>query len=239
MPKINCADIRKRKSTTLRQLGTILNRHKICADISPIESAAQQCLSHFPYGRDSWGYNISNLVFRLDNPSGISLRGAKEFRIELSVVAKGDCDPDESDRFRHLEIDLEKFIQNANDEELKTAWHFDRHIGDDRGKEVHPLYHFQYGGKKLEEINGSLGATFLLDPPRLMHPPMDGILAVDFVLSNYAGEVWRDLRLDGEYINIVNGAFEDIWKPYFEAVTSNWSFPKRDKHNLFCPQLHS
>jgi hypothetical protein len=23
--------------------------------------------------------------------------------------------------------------------------------------------------------------TFLLDPPRLMHPPMDGILAIDFV----------------------------------------------------------
>ncbi len=231
---------RQRKASTLRQLASILNRKKICTDISPLHSAADQCASQQPYGNKSWGYDISNLIFRFENPPGIEPKTTKDFRIELSVNAAGNCDNVESDQFTHLVIDLEKFIQNSDGNELKVAWHFDRHIGDSKTPsraEVHPLYHFQYGGKKLHDLRESLGSTFLLDPPRLMHPPMDGILAIDFVLSNYAGEIWRELRLDGEYSNIVNPVFKEIWKPYFEAIASNWSSPKISCHDLFCPHV--
>jgi len=238
MAKKKFQSYRNSIASDLRRLADILNRNKVCTDLSPLRSAAERCSSYIPNGDNSWGYEISNLIFRFENTSNIKPKTAKDFRIELSISIEGDCKTDNSDKFTHLIIDLEKYAQSSSGEELKTAWHFDRDIGGaNEQQEAHPLYHFQYGGKKLEEYNEKLGSTFLLDAPRLMHPPMDGILAIDFVLSNYAGEIWKELRLDGEYVNLVTPAFEKIWKPYFEAIASNWSSPKVKESALFCPHL--
>ena len=238
MAKKKSEAYRKGAASNLRRLADILNRHQVCTDLSPLRSAAEQCASYCPNGIHTWGYEISNLIFRFENTSNIRPKSAKDFRLEFSLNIEGDCLTDDNDQFTHLVIDLEKYAQSSDGEELKAAWHFDRDIGSATTHQAaHPLYHFQYGGKKLEEYNEKLGSTFLLDAPRLMHPPMDGILAIDFVLSNYAGEIWQQLRLDGEYVNLVTPAFEKIWKPYFEAIASSWASPKIKEYSLFCPHL--
>lgn len=87
----------------------------------------------------------------------------------------------------------------------------------------------------MTKIVDQLGRTLLLDPPRLMHPPMDGILAIDFVLANYAGSAWKALREDPQYTNLIVPQFKRFWKPYFDAVASSWENPKSINSGFLCP----
>lgn len=230
---------RKLSARRLSQLAALLVRKGICIDASALFSAASQCISEKPDGISSWGYDISNLIFRFDPPKGTIPKTAKNFRVEFSLRVRGNFGHDETDQFTELAIDLEKYIEVQNGVDLKTAWHFDRHIGDaeEASKEVHPLYHIQFGGNKLSECHGNLGAMFLSDAPRIMYPPMDEILAIDFILSNYAGPVWNDLRFDGEYINLVKPAYDSLWRPYFESIASSWSNPAMSNNLLLCPHI--
>jgi hypothetical protein len=58
----------------------------------------------------------------------------------------------------------------------------------------------------------------LLGPPRLPYPPLDAILAIDFVLANFRGSVWRDLRSVAEYRRLVLEAQHRLWRPYMEML---------------------
>ncbi|MPR13820.1 hypothetical protein [Microvirga tunisiensis] len=220
MAKKNYDAERKKAATALRQLGSILTKKQVCADIGPLNSAAEQCSKPAHYGANSWGYDISNLRFELSDPRKSLPAKTRNLRIELSISLNGSFDADVDDQFKDLEINIEKYVIDRDGVELKASWHFDRHIVDltkdvpDETVDVHPLYHFQYGGAKMHPIGDRLGKTFLIDPPRLMHPPMDGILAVDFVLANYAGAVWKKLRDDSQYMNLVNEKLNQYWKPY-------------------------
>ncbi|EXS68134.1 hypothetical protein BF95_03395 [Sphingobium sp. Ant17] len=153
----------------------------------------------------------------------------------------GQFSADICDQFTKLEVNLEKFAQGQNGASLQAAWHFDRHIIDVKKEDrhntddIHPLYHFQFGGSRMTRIHQRLGDTLLLDPPRLMHPPMDGILAIDFVLANYAGQVWKALRGDEQYKRLVIPQFEKIWKPYFSGVAESWINPRNDISGYLCP----
>ncbi|WP_157043691.1 hypothetical protein [Nitrobacter hamburgensis] len=153
----------------------------------------------------------------------------------------GRFDADIDDQFAELEINVEKYANTANGVELKAAWHFDRHIIDKAKStphvtdDIHPLYHFQYGGSRMSQLGSQLGATLLLDPPRLMHPPMDGLLAIDFVLANYAGMSWKLLRQDPRYERLITPQFESIWKPYFDSIAGSWSTPRKNSSAFLCP----
>ena len=241
MAKNNYSDQRRKAATALRTLGSILSKKGICADIGPLSCAADQCSNQFTYGRESWGYDIANLIFRIDAPKGTFPARTKNFRIELSISVTGRFDGDLDDPFIRLEINLEKYAFTASGIELKAAWHIDRHIIDTKkddpliSDDIHPLYHFQFAGARMSRIADRLGDTLLLDPPRLMHPPMDGLLAVDFVLANYAGGIWKSLREDAQYANLIAIQFERIWKPYFDAVASIWNKPRSNNSIYLCP----
>jgi hypothetical protein len=103
-----------------------------------------------------------------------------------------------------------------------NAWHLDKDIkeaGDNPAKVTHPSYHFQAGGSKLEDKEIS-GAIFL-GAPRLPHPPMDVILGLHFILSNYCSKkdypFLNDLFGDYEYEEIIERAQERMFIPYFQA----------------------
>jgi hypothetical protein len=241
MPKNNYSDQRKKAATALRSLGTILSRKRVCADIGPLSAAADQCANEAGHGEKSWGYDIANLAFQMHLPKGTIPGKAKDFRVELSVSIIGRFDGDLDDQFASLEINLEKYAYSPQGVELKAAWHFDRHLIDTKKDDplvtddIHPLYHFQFGGARMSKIADQLGDTFLLDPPRLMHPPMDGILAVDFILANYAGTTWKTLRDDPQYTKLIAPQFERIWKPYFEGVAGSWANPRSVNSGFLCP----
>lgn len=116
---------------------------------------------------------------------------------------------------------------------LSSAWKPDPLVSND----IHPLYHFQFGGAKFAGIGEDLGRTFALDPPRLMHPPMDGIIAIDFVLANYAGPVWEMLRDDTHNKKLVAPRFENLWQPFFSTIAGSFGRDRLAYSNFLCPFL--
>lgn len=242
MPKNNFTHDRLSDATALRSLANLLNRKGICSDISPLTQAAEQ-LGGGRAKDSQWRYHISDLVLNISKPPRIMPATAKHFSIQMSVALSGRFDADPSDQFDTLEINVEKTAVSAAGDSLKSVWHFDRHIIDPTKDDpyittdIHPLYHFQFGGARMANISDRLGNTFFVDPPRLMHPPMDGILAVDLVLANYDGDIWKSLMDDNQYSNLVASKLEKIWKPYFATISGSWQNPRELLSCFLCPSV--
>jgi hypothetical protein len=98
---------------------------------------------------------------------------------------------------------------------------------DNEPSEIHPRYHFQFGGEeildRIDNLNIDFGSSLFMEPPRFPHPPLDIILGIDFVLSNFYGRKWKELNQDTTYRNIVKEAQDRFWKPYAMAIASKWS----------------
>lgn len=176
-----------------------------------------------PEREEYWGYTFQGLEFHvIDKDSSRHARpdGAEILSIELSISLEGPCldDDDFRNPFSTLGVDIVAFgMSSDGSENLKCAWHLDKHIhkkGDAPSSLAHPMYHFQYGGNNVSQLK-SYGEHLILDPPRIAHPPLDTILAVDFILSNYCGTKWNDLRLKNTtYRDLVAFAQERYWTPY-------------------------
>lgn len=134
------------------------------------------------------------------------------------------------DPLSKLAIDIITKGQRKEDS-LIAAWHVDRHIGEraieegeregERQYEVHPRYHIQYGGNETKDVHS--GGLLMMAPPRWASPPMDIILAVDFVVANFCGALWEALCGRPEYGRIVSNAHTALWVPYVGSLWAHLS----------------
>jgi hypothetical protein len=88
------------------------------------------------------------------------------------------------------------------------------------------------------------GSVLLPEPPRIAYPPMDAVLAVNFVLANFFGDEWRSLvgaNGDSEYVKLLTHAQNRFWRPYSQALSAAWKpgpFAKQDwSPAVIWPQL--
>lgn len=124
--------------------------------------------------------------------------------------------------------DLEKLL-------AKSAWHFEKHpdrkadgTPENSPEFHHPLYHLHFGGYEMtEDEEVEFGNILVLEAPRIMHPPMDIVLAVDFVLNNFyschACQPFINLLKDPEYFRIVEKARDRFLKPFALGLASNFA----------------
>jgi hypothetical protein len=92
---------------------------------------------------------------------------------------------------------------------------------------AHPRYHFQLGGYQLERHANNCRLDFFdglvfLEGPRIAHPPLDGVLAVDFIVSNFGGAQWGAMRKEISYSRVIKSAQRRNWLPYANASCSRW-----------------
>ena len=188
-----------------------------------MRSAAGQCSGNRASDELLWGYEFAGLEFTLD---ASELRhskpdGAELDTVELSVLLGGRCLDKGSydDPFTSLNINIVIYGLSKDAELLTDAWHLDRHQGGDSPFE-HPEYHFHQGGKKIWEVQTfDYGSYLLLESPRLDHKPLDGILAVNFVLANFAGRAWQALKTDNpSYADLVREAEKRCHLAYAQAA---------------------
>ncbi|MCX4139341.1 hypothetical protein M0D68_14195 [Paraburkholderia sp. SEWSISQ10-3 4] len=217
------AKFRLDRKTELLRLATVLENERVCADVSPLKQAANDCAQNLRRRDDEWGYEMSDLQFEIATPRETEPSNiGKQLSVRVSVNFHGQCVNETYDPFSSLELNIEVFDAPPPACSSYVSWHFDRHIADDLSKDVeaHPLYHFQHGGHKINtNIANEIGRLLLLAPPRLPHPPMDGILAIDFILSNFSGHIWRSLRADSaDYRALVVGAQMRLWRPYMALL---------------------
>lgn len=217
----------------LIRLSDILSNRGLINNLAPLSTAAAQCATrpYKPRGASEyhWSYDIIELDF--NHVSKECLKNsipdsAKEVYLQLSVKLSGICLPVAStdDPLISLAVNVIVFGKNGGGTNLKCAWHLDRDLktrGNNESQYLHPLYHFQYGGQEIYGYNNS-GVHILLDSPRLPHFPLDGILAIDFILSNYYGESWAELRHDPEYKKLIESAQKRFWRPYSLSIASRW-----------------
>ncbi|MGS0569280.1 hypothetical protein [Vibrio parahaemolyticus] len=88
---------------------------------------------------------------------------------------------------------------------------------------MHPNYHVHHGGHRVKELD-SYGDMVLLKNPRLMHHPLDALLAIDLALSNFLPlDKWEKLRADTGYQMMMKKSQTNWWKPYYETLGNYWN----------------
>lgn len=169
-----------------------------------------------------WGYELDNFIIKFNkNPRNIGPTNALslELLFEIHVVADYDNLHCIKDPFEYLTFNIVIIGRNGSKEYI-NSWHLDRHLGGDTD-EAHPIYHMHYGGAKLNDYD--LGDSLLLDAPRLVHYPMDFVLGIDFVLSNFFPHEWNKLLRETDYPSIIEKYQKYFMKPFSYALTSHWN----------------
>jgi hypothetical protein len=184
-----------------------------------------------------WRYKSGRFVLRL-LPDAIewpkeptSLVCSIEFEVRGTVAVGKDsrlADFDWNISWSQIQVEFTARSKSLGDG-WSQFWHFDTH-DDQPGKpipnEAHPRFHLHHGGKAMKarrEVEGNCwGQTLELNGPRFAHPPMDLILALDFVLSNTTGPRWRQEFLrDKDYTSAVRNSQRRFWRPH-QALLSDY-----------------
>lgn len=225
----------------MRRLSELLINKRLIEDSSILETAAADCINNVRKPNRSqiylWQYQIYNLKFpELSDRylGGVLPANAKKVFVEMSIDVKGIClkDSDIEDPFDSLGVNVVITGMNSENSEIKCAWHLDRDLKtheNNPSKYLHPRYHFQYGGEKISHLTEH-GNHIVLESPRLPHFPLDGILTIDFILSNYYGEMWTELKSEDVYTDIIRNAQKRFWRPYALSIASRWSNQNSNWH---------
>lgn len=235
--KVNPDALRQRMSADLVGLSNVLQRHaaSVVLNADVLKSSANGVARGSKF---SWSYEVDGLYLRIQVPQNtIPSICTGTLTAVVNLELKGSFDCDSTDMVTWLIMELE--IRSDTHGHI-CAWHFDRHIEGGEPMEAHPLFHFQHGGHAMKPHAAHLGRSLLLPAPRLPFPPMDAALAVDFVLSNFSGQCWSDLRGQPEYCRLIREAQSTYWKPYVNRL-SEWWGPQgakpTDKILALWPQL--
>ena len=227
MPRSNINSFRLARARELRVLADILSSNEVCQDVSPLLGAESKCRGGTG---DTWDYEVERLLFRLSNLKHPVPSKVFDVTLELSVKVSGRCISDDEvrDPFDTLEFDM--FINGRYNNDagqlirVVSAWHLDREPGTPGGvqKFTHPYYHFQHGGRHVWNTGFDFGAALVLEPPRLAHPPMDAILGIDFVLTNFFVSSLLGFREERQYEDMLRTAHARVWRPYAQALAQAW-----------------
>lgn len=178
----------------------------------------------------SWGYSIKDFILNIDTASSIQYpKSVKNATLIFSIDVVGVFNisgHDFLDPFKSLEFNIVIDGLSRSSKNHVFSYHLDRNLkGKNPSNEVHPCYHFHYGGRKLKDYtNKNFGNSLILDMPRIIHYPMDFILGIDFIVSNFSPNLWRTLRRDNRYIRLVKQAQKRVMKPYFGALAQHFGF---------------
>lgn len=192
-------------ATYIRNIADILLKRKICSDITPLTNGYQKGIC-----------KIAKLKFKIDIPRNTkpSVSFLDAF-LDVSYKETNDVDiPISQYSFR---ITIEG--QNKTGK-VKSVWHldYDDSVGQDY---IHPYFHLTWGGNTIKDMD--LGDILLLPAPRISYPPMDVILGIDFVLSNFVkSDIYRQIQSDSQYKAAVKSAQEKYWKPYMLSLAHHW-----------------
>lgn len=222
--------VRKDISTSLLALERVLSKSSRGIIINPDVLKSSANAVERKRGADLWAYNVAGLSLRVEVPQNtFPMTCTSPLHITMNLDLEGRLDDGSGDSLTKLILDLG--IATASGEHV-CAWHFDRHIEGGKVTDAHPLYHFQHGGHAMQPHIGHLGRSLLLPAPRLAFPPMDAILSIDFVLSNFSGDCWLELKRDPTYLRLLQASQRQFWKPYLAHLASWWDAPPQNKKHI-------
>ena len=201
-------------------------------DLQFYPDSLRQILKTFASSNDGYSYTFSKLKLVIPKkfrPSHCIPRHAGDIEVILSI---------ESDivikklKVGHIEdplIKLENFNIILNSDKYTSSWHFDRQDkkdGEGISKSLHPIYHLTFGGHYMEDLqqddSDEFGRALIIRAPRIMHPPMELILGLDFIFNHFIPKDKLDLLSDPSYNMIINAFKKYFWMPFALAFTKNY-----------------
>lgn len=189
---------------------------RVCLDTSPLTAAASDARS----GDAPWGYELNELRFAFPKkPSGLKPTKLTELTLELNLKLESRTTSVSLSELVELTINI-VLTGKAPNRVNCAAWHIELHDGSPSDY-AHPFFHLQYGGNRFEAVTEDLGQTIATDAPRLTMPPMDAVLAIDFVLSNFYGPEWQICRDRHSYKEAVIQSQEWLWRPWFNVLADS------------------
>jgi hypothetical protein len=227
------SDLRSFKQLLIQNMGSYIT------NINALDSAISQIKSP---NKEFWSYNVPRLEFKeLDLGKVVCPDLHEDFirNAVLELTIKFACrsgipDPIE-DPITDYGVQIQIKIRDLDNVVVKSFWRFELHPTKVNGKSAkqpefhHPLYHLHFGGHELNNDNHTLNQSnvLILEAPRIMHPPMDIVLAIDFVLNNFYSfhecKPFIKLKNNPLYDKIVKNARERFWKPFALGFASNFA----------------
>ncbi|WP_353718685.1 hypothetical protein [Dyadobacter sp. 676] len=183
---------------------------------------------------ETFTYTFSNIrvvIPKVHRPSHTIPRNIGDIDIVLSikddVVIKRRNESVVEDPLQRLK----KFNMVLSCGEYTSSWHLDRHEWEEGPnhqppKTLHPFYHLTFGGYHMEDLqvddHDFFGNALIVRSPRIMHPPMELILGLDFVFNHFIPRGSLDLLQDRAYTKIVKDLKRNIWMPFALAIAKNY-----------------
>lgn len=191
------------------------------------------------------GYNISEIeIIFSELPNHTHPENIEDLTLKFDIKLLSNFEKEYShkDPLKHLEFNI-VITGYVGDKEHIISYHLDRHPeSENETEEAHPKYHFQFGGRKLDKTNKEFGQSIILDSPRIMHYPMDLVLGIDFIVSNFFPETWIQLKKENDYVSLVRDYKDKFLKPFFASIACHWTGLVNEKSSWsdieICPQLY-
>lgn len=198
--------------TEIQNIANLLVKKRICKDVSP--------LIKINGARNQDFIQVDKLLFNI-KPAPRNTRPIVEYleillNVTVPIVSFDNTNLNLNRYF--FSIDISAY--NKNGEKVKSSWHLD--YDDSKDVEyVHPFFHLTFGGKMMENIE--IGNLLLLPTPRFAYPPMDVILGIDFILSNFLKkDIYNEFTSDSQYRSAVKNAQFKFWRPYMLSLAHFW-----------------
>ena len=98
-----------------------------------------------------------------------------------------------------------------------SSWHLD-YEPDETNRNIHPIFHLNFGGNKMKKIEDNIAADYgnllLMSAPRWNYYPMDAVLGIDLILSNFLEKDEYVKLYTGKYKQAVENSKIRLWQSY-------------------------
>lgn len=169
-----------------------------------------------------WGYDIDDFILPVETIKHIKPTDIKRAELSLNLKLRAYVYKWQTFEDPFLELSFKVIVKGIGNEVRRFGFHIDKHNSEQESDEPHPLYHLQYDLNPNSNDSPNLGDLFFIDTPRIMHVPLDFILGVSYLTSNFSPSLYNKLSKDRSYINLSRTYQENIWKPYYHTIANHW-----------------
>lgn len=174
-----------------------------------------------------WGYSIEDLRLPVDTTKHLKPKivDGKKVELILNMNLAADFSKWESQEDPLLELRFHVVVRGVSEKgEHFFCFHIDRHDPSIKTDEPHPIYHLQFFNNPHNDSEFDYGSTFHLDTPRILHYPVDFILGIGFITSNFFPFAFDSLMDDGYFPSLYTKYQVSFLKPFFHSISRHWEF---------------
>lgn len=226
----NTMHFRDERAAQLEQMAKLLEDCIGNINTGPIYQASSQLrdenkilvLKGGIFNPDVWGYEIEDFEIPLDTLKHVKPLTINSGSVTLNLKVRANVNSwnDMNDPF--LELNFNVNIKGIGDKVYHFGFHIDRHDMATTPNEPHPIYHIQYNLNPNNSKVFDYGSIMYIDTPRLLHFPLDFILGVGFLTSNFFPTAFSLLSEERAFVKLNTQYQERIMKPYFHTLANHW-----------------